>query len=86
MMLNCRKATELMSASRERPLSRWERLQLGFHNLLCRLCRQFGHDVEDLSALAHAAGETDSPPHKLSPEAKTRIATALAREPRGDEA
>jgi len=38
-MLNCHKATRLMSESQDRPLSLGERLSLGFHTLMCSGCR-----------------------------------------------
>jgi len=38
-MLNCHKATRLMSESQERPLGLGEKLSLGFHTLLCSGCR-----------------------------------------------
>ena len=38
-MLNCHKATRLMSESQDRPLRMGEKLSLGFHTLLCSGCR-----------------------------------------------
>jgi hypothetical protein len=79
MMINCRKATLLASESRERLLSRWEHLQLAFHTAMCRLCRQFGRDVEILGALAKASNEAEPENFSLSSAARQRITHALAR-------
>lgn len=38
-MLNCHKATRLMSESQDRSLNLSEKLSLGFHTILCAGCR-----------------------------------------------
>lgn len=42
-MLNCERATRLISDAQERPLSRRERAGLRFHTLICSGCRNFEH-------------------------------------------
>lgn len=51
MMISCRKATELICQSMDRPLGRWERVQLRFHLLMCRGCNGFMEQSRRLDAL-----------------------------------
>jgi hypothetical protein len=41
MMISCKKASDLICQSIDRPLSLWERGQLRFHLLMCRGCTAF---------------------------------------------
>ncbi|HEY7884335.1 MAG TPA: zf-HC2 domain-containing protein [Cellvibrionaceae bacterium] len=51
IVINCRKATQLMSESRERTLSRRERWALALHKAMCSGCRNFDRQIEALSDL-----------------------------------
>ena len=44
-MLNCHKATQLMSQAQERELSLQERLGLKLHTGMCAACRNFGRQM-----------------------------------------
>ena len=41
MILSCRKAAELISISRERPLRFWEQIRLRVHLWMCAYCTQY---------------------------------------------
>lgn len=44
-MLNCHEATRLMSEEQERELTPRERLELRFHNLICRGCSRYRRHI-----------------------------------------
>lgn len=51
-MINCRKATRLMSDKQERKLSPGERITLKIHLALCSACRNFGEQMSVLKTLS----------------------------------
>lgn len=51
-MLNCHKATRLMSETQERSLTTGEKMSLRFHTMMCAGCRNFGRQVHFLSRAA----------------------------------
>jgi len=53
-MLNCEKATRLLSESQERPLSVREKLTLNLHTMMCSGCRNFGKHMDVLRTAAKA--------------------------------
>lgn len=56
-MLNCKRATELMSQEQDRSLVLKERLGLRFHLAMCGGCRNFGKQMAFLhQACAHYSG------------------------------
>jgi len=57
-MLNCKDATRLLSASRERRLSAIERVQLAMHLAMCKGCSNFRQQMNFLreASRRHAAG------------------------------
>lgn len=52
-MMNCVRATRLMSESRERTLSFRERAAIKMHTLMCDGCNNFNVQVRDLGRIAH---------------------------------
>ncbi len=52
-MMSCRTATQLMSESLDRPLTRKEKLNLVFHKLMCTGCRRFEHQLNRIRMYAH---------------------------------
>ena len=48
-MLNCHEATKLLSESRDRKLSGWERIGLRFHTMMCKACKNFDTQTKLLS-------------------------------------
>lgn len=44
-MLSCKEATQLMSASQERPLSVAEKMQLKLHVTICKGCARFDEQM-----------------------------------------
>ncbi|MFP5383583.1 MAG: zf-HC2 domain-containing protein [Gammaproteobacteria bacterium] len=51
-MLSCEEATRLMSDAMERPLPVKDRLSLNVHLVMCKGCRNFGHQVQGLRQVA----------------------------------
>lgn len=51
-MLNCRKATHLMSEARDRNLSFGEWVQLRIHLGACTGCRNFSEQLKQISGMA----------------------------------
>ncbi len=44
-MLSCRETTRLLSESQDRPLSLKEKMELRFHTVICKGCRNFGKSL-----------------------------------------
>jgi len=62
MRLTCKEATGLISQALDRQLSRWERLMLRLHLLICDACSQFEKQSAFIRrAMRRLAGEDDSP-------------------------
>jgi predicted anti-sigma-YlaC factor YlaD len=55
MMMSCRQASRLISDGMDRPLSRSEQVRLSFHLLLCRNCRHFRQQMQQLRSGIHRA-------------------------------
>ena len=51
LMISCKKATELVCQSLDRPLSLGERIQLRFHLWMCRGCKGFEEQSKRLDEL-----------------------------------
>lgn len=62
-MLNCQKATRLISEAQERPLSLPENLRLKMHLMLCSGCKNFSLQVPFLGKAmrAYARGADEDP-------------------------
>ena len=60
-MLNCQKATRLISESQERRLSLQEKLRLTMHTLMCSGCKNFSLQVPFLGKVmrAYASGRDE---------------------------
>lgn len=58
-MLSCRESTRLLSESQDRPLTLTEKLELRFHTVICKGCRNFGKSLTAIrSAMqSYAAGD-----------------------------
>ena len=50
-MMNCQEATRLLSEAQERKLSLGEKVELKFHTLMCKGCRNVGEQVSSISDL-----------------------------------
>lgn len=60
-MLNCQKASRLISEAQERPLSLSEKISLKLHVLMCAGCKNFSLQVPFLSKAmrAYAQGKDE---------------------------
>lgn len=60
-MLNCKRVTELISESQERPLRLRETLSLKFHTMRCSGCRNFSFQLPFIREVmrAYRGGEDD---------------------------
>ena len=82
-MLSCKGASQLISQSNDRRLTRRERLALRFHLLICVVCKRFSRQLDMISSAVKrmrnkAEANTEV---QLPPEARQRIADAI--EPNG---
>lgn len=59
MMINCEKATRLMSDAQERPLNLKEKTELRFHTMMCSGCRRFGEQMSQLRNFTRASRPDD---------------------------
>ncbi len=59
-MLNCRKATRLLSESQEHTLSFKERMSLKMHVTMCSGCRNFGRQLHVLRQIARTYVKSDN--------------------------
>lgn len=80
-LLNCKKATTLISESMDRKLSVRERIALWSHLYLCNLCRRFRTNLKLLQKLVREIEYEEPPPaeENLSDEAKERMRAAMKR-------
>ncbi len=81
-MMNCKEVSRLLSESMERKLSCWERVGLWFHLSMCRLCKGFSKDLQQLreAARRHAEdveNEARDSGSALSSEARKRMKRVL---------
>lgn len=77
MSASCKKATELMAESRERPLTWPERIRLHVHLALCLPCRRFRRQLAALLDAVRALSDEVSGDERLSAEARDRIRARL---------
>lgn len=78
LMPNCRQAIRLQSEALDRPLSRWERLGLRLHLVLCVWCLRYGQQLKFLRTAAQNCEHDHEPKQTLPVEARMRIKQALA--------
>lgn len=90
MMISCKKSTELICQSLDRPLSLWEKAQLRFHLLMCRGCKGFMEQSRRLDALIQEHFHSldmerlEAEGGELSPEACERMRQKLHEALHGD--
>jgi hypothetical protein len=84
-MLSCRRAAELASQGLDRPLRLRERVALGLHTLLCRLCGRYRRQLDFLQHACEQAEEHVGLDIALSETARSRIREQIehARGPEG---
>lgn len=79
-MLNCRAATQLVSEAQDRKLGPGERVSLGFHLVICALCRRYARQIEVISRALRSGGDKvlqDSA--RLDPAARARIRARIGK-------
>lgn len=77
-MISCKRATELMSKSRDEGLTRKEELALQLHLFICEFCELFRKQLALLQkAVRHDDCECE---RKLPSEAKVKILEQIGRE------
>lgn len=78
-MLTCKQASQLLSQSLDRRLTRGERFSLRFHLLICRFCQRFWQQLSGLrNAIRQQVNMTEQNEEiKLSKDAVKRITQAL---------
>ena len=86
--MSCRKATKLLSASLDRPLTRLEKLQLSVHLPICNACRRYQRQVSAIDRALRRMIGSDAPVRTedalaLSDEARARLERAIETETEG---
>jgi predicted anti-sigma-YlaC factor YlaD len=78
-MLSCHQASQLLSQSLDRKLSRRERMGLRLHLTLCSMCRRFGQQLVGIRSLLRRVRQQTEQDEtvRLPAEARQRIAHAL---------
>ena len=78
-MLSCKGASQLISQSIDRALTRRERLSLGLHLLICDVCRRFSRQLLVLTAAVKRLRDNTEADTEIQmpPETKQRIADAI---------
>ncbi len=75
-MTTCREATELASRAMDESLSMRERVAMRMHLKICKNCRRFAEQIQQMRRLFSAEIPDDSSPG-LSDDARRRIETEL---------
>ena len=78
MMINCKDASFLSILSEQTKLSLWQRIQLNFHLLLCKVCRLFSIQSKKMNDLLQMAHEHEIK-HHLSESKKEEINHELSQ-------
>jgi hypothetical protein len=78
-MIDCKRASQLISLSLDRKLSLAERISLRIHTFICDPCKRFGQQLRAMrNALQRmSSGIENDSSIRLSPESKKRIANAI---------
>lgn len=78
-MLSCKQASQLVSQSLERKLSRRERLALRMHLWICKYCRRFSQQIKTIRvALAQHVNDIEQDTQiRLSEDAKNNITNLI---------
>ncbi len=81
-MMSCKEVSRLLSESMERKLSFWERIGLWFHLSMCKLCKGFSKDLQQLREAArrhaqHVESDATDLDAALSSESRERMKRAL---------
>lgn len=83
-MLNCRQASHLVSRKLDGHLNWHDRIELGFHLAICKVCRSYARDIRNLHMLVRRVGKKTGnllpESVKLSGEARERIRQSLCKE------
>ena len=57
-MMSCKEVSRLLSESMERRLSFWQRVGLWFHLSMCKLCKGFSKDLQQLREAVRRQAES----------------------------
>ena len=79
-MLTCKQASQLLSQSMDRRLSRRELIGLRLHLMLCSMCRRFGRQIAGIRFVVRRFRQQIEQDDniQLPMQARQRIARALA--------
>ena len=79
LMLTCKQASQIISQSLDKPLSRSDRLKLKFHLLICKACSRFNKQLHLIkTTVSRMKLETENDDTiQLTMEAKARINRAI---------
>jgi predicted anti-sigma-YlaC factor YlaD len=89
LMPSCEETARLVSERHDRRLSLFDQVRLRLHLAMCFLCRNFSRQIDTVRKLSKALGrsgpdslvaQTALLDQSLSPESKSRMKDALAKE------
>ena len=84
LTLNCEASARLTSDSMDRPLNWAERSAVAAHRMICAKSRRLNSQMLDMNKAltqANAFEKSDGPIKGLSPDAKSRIRSAISETP-----
>lgn len=76
-MLSCKGASTLSSEKLDRNLTFRERMALGMHLFVCRMCRRYKNQINFLRVASRRFDERSPDSHRLTEEAKARMRERL---------
>ena len=82
-MFSCKEVTRMVSESMDRDLSRYRRIGIWIHLMMCKFCSRYKQQLISLRKALRSEGlhDENSEPHaKLSPDARERIKRSLHRQ------
>ncbi len=78
-MLSCKHVSEMVSQSRDRHLSRRERMAILLHLMLCKLCRRYQRQMRFIQKISDRLAGAETPLIRpLDEAARERIRKKLA--------
>lgn len=81
LLLSCKQATEFVERHKDGELSRIQRAQLGMHLLICRTCRAYNKQSQQIHTMLtkHLQSNSKNPQATETQALKIRILSRLAQ-------
>ncbi|WP_157669664.1 hypothetical protein [Chitinibacter sp. GC72] len=78
-MLNCREVSYMLTLAPEEPISRYRKIGLGLHLMICKHCRRNQQQLQTIRQwlAQQSAAEAEHADHPLPADVRERIAQQL---------